>query len=62
MAKPPESTPHSDIDGVHEDGRPNVESANDVGQDNEDVELAAEETVGRPPYSPGPDGNDERTG
>jgi hypothetical protein len=52
VAKPPKSTPHSDIDGVHEDERPNIETANDVGQDNQDVELAAEETVGRPPRSP----------
>ena len=61
MAKPPTSTPHSDIDGVHEDERPNTETANAVGQDNEDVELAAEESIGRPPRSPDR-GLDDRKG
>ena len=60
VTKPPKSNPHSDMDGVHEDERPNIETANDVGQDNEDVELAAEETVGRPPYTPDQEGSDDR--
>ena len=48
MSKPPPSTPHSDFDGVHRDERPNVESANDAGQDSGDVARAQEESVGRP--------------
>jgi hypothetical protein len=51
VTKPPKSTPHSDIDGVHSDERPNVDTALESGQDNEDVEHAAEESVGRPPRS-----------
>jgi len=51
VTKPPKSTPHSDIDGVHEDERRNVDTAIEQGQDNKDVERAAEESVGRPPYS-----------
>lgn len=48
MTKPPRSTPHSDIDGVHEDERPNTDTANEAGQDNEDLKRAAEESVARP--------------
>jgi len=51
VTKPPTSTPHSDMDGVHQDERRNVDTANESGQDNADVERAAEEDVGRPPYS-----------
>jgi hypothetical protein len=32
MSNPPSSTPHSDIDGVHQNERPNVEVASDLGQ------------------------------
>ena len=51
MSKPPKSTPHSDIDGIHEDERPNVDSAIEAGQDSSDLGLAHEESAGRPPYS-----------
>ena len=51
VTKPPKSTPHSDIDGVHEDERRNVDTAVQNGQDSGDVERAAEEAVGRPPHS-----------
>ena len=51
VTKPPKSTPHSDIDGVHKDERRNVDTAVDVGQDSSDVQRAAEESVGRPPRS-----------
>ena len=61
MAKPPESTPHSDIDGVHEDERRNVDSANAADQDNKDLKRAHEETVARPPYSDD-ETLDDRTG
>ena len=37
MSKPPKSTPHSDIDGVHRDEKPNVESAVEAGQGTEDL-------------------------
>ena len=51
MPKPPESTPHSDLDGIHQDERPNVETAVEAGQDSGDLELARKESRARPPYS-----------
>ena len=51
MPKPPESTPHSDLDGIRQDERPNVETATEAGQDGGDLERARKESKGRPPYS-----------
>lgn len=51
MSKPPKSTPHSDIDGIHEDEVRNVDSANRAGEDSADLELAREQSKGRPPHS-----------
>ena len=51
MPKPPESTPHSDLDGIRQDERPNVETAIEAGQDGGDLERARKESKGRPPYS-----------
>jgi hypothetical protein len=48
VTKPPESTPHSDLHGVHRDERRNVDSANDAGQDSGHVARAKKEAVGRP--------------
>jgi hypothetical protein len=48
VTKPPESTPHSDLDGVHRDERRNVDSANEAGQDSGDVARAKAQGVGRP--------------
>jgi hypothetical protein len=56
LSKPPKSTPHSDIDGVHQDERPNVDGAIDAGEDTRDLGLAHEESAGRPRYS------DDRSG
>ena len=50
MTKPPKSTPHSDIDGVHRDEKPNVESAVETGEGAEDLALAAKENAARPDY------------
>ena len=50
MPKPPQSTPHSDLDGVHRDEKKNIDSANEAGQDTEDLQRADEESVGRPDY------------
>ena len=33
MSKPPQTTPHSDLDGVHEDEKPNVGAALESGED-----------------------------
>jgi hypothetical protein len=62
MPKPPQSTPHSDLDGVHEDERRNVDTANAAGQDSGDLEKASRENRGRPPYSDDEEGYDDRTG
>lgn len=51
MPKPPQTTPHSDLDGVHRDEKRNVDSANDAGQDASDLQRASEESVGRPDYA-----------
>lgn len=58
--KPPKSTPHSDIDGVHKDGRRNVDTANDAGQDSGDLQRAGEETTARPPHSDDQQSIDDR--
>lgn len=51
MAKPPEATPHSDLDGVHQDEKRNTEIAADRGESAADLERAHEENHGRPPSS-----------
>jgi hypothetical protein len=61
MAKPPESTPHSDIDGVRRDEKPNVRSAVEAGQDTEDLALAAKENAARPDYSSDVRNRDDRS-
>jgi hypothetical protein len=62
MPKPPKSTPHSDLDGVHEDEKRNVDTANAVGQDTADLEEAKRKSTGRPPYSDDQGRKDDRTG
>jgi hypothetical protein len=61
VTKPPKSTPHSDIDGIHQDERRNVDTAVETGQDSADLERAGEESVGRPPHSDDGEGLDDRT-
>jgi hypothetical protein len=51
VAKPPKSTPHSDIEGVHRDEKPNVVTAQETGEASADLRLAAEEDKARPPHS-----------
>ena len=51
MSKPPPSTPHSDLDGVHQDEKPNVETAIQAGEDGGDVARAKEESIARPKTS-----------
>jgi hypothetical protein len=61
VPKPPESTPHSDIDGVHRDEKPNVESAIEAGQDAEDLALAAKEDSARPDHCEDVKNRDDRS-
>jgi hypothetical protein len=51
VPKPPEATPHSDLDGVHRDEKRNVDTANEAGQDSGDLERARRGSTARPPYS-----------
>ena len=60
MAKPPKSTPHSDIDGVHRDEKPNTVTAQETGETTADLKLASEQAKGRPRYS-GDTGSDGRS-
>lgn len=48
MAKPPPSTPHSDLDGVHQDEKPNIETALETGETSADLKLARDRAKGRP--------------
>jgi hypothetical protein len=61
VTRPPRSTPHSDIDGVHRDEKPNFESAVEAGQDSADLERAARENAGRPDYSDDVKNRDDRS-
>ena len=49
MTKPPPSTPHSDLEGVHQDERRNTDVAAELGQSAEDVEHARKQSRARPP-------------
>lgn len=63
MAKPPKSTPHSDMDGVHQDEKSNVDTATEAGQSGASLARARKETKARP-ASGGTtlNGKDDRTG
>jgi hypothetical protein len=61
VAKPPKSTPHSDLHGVHRDEKPNVETAVEAGQDSEDLARAAKEDAARPDYSDDVKNRDDRS-
>ena len=60
MPKPPKTTPHSDMDGVHQDERPNVETADELGQDASDLKRAHDQSIARPEYSD-KESRDDRT-
>ena len=60
MAKPPSSPPHSDLDGVHEDEKPNVEAARQAGETTANMKLARDEAKGRPPHAD-EEGRDDRS-
>jgi hypothetical protein len=51
VPKPPESTPHSDISGVHQDEERNTRVASETGEGAGELQRAHEEKSGRPPYA-----------
>jgi hypothetical protein len=61
VSQPPKSTPHSDLDGVHRDEKPNVETAIEAGQGTDDLARAAGESVARPDYSKDVKNRDDRS-
>lgn len=61
MPKPPKATPHSDIDGVHQNERPNTDVAADLGESAGDLKKARDENVARPKYSNDKGNVDDRT-
>ena len=62
MAKPPKSTPHSDINGVHQDEKRNVDTAVEAGQGATSLARAKKEAKARPGYVGTSNGKDDRTG
>ena len=62
MPKPPRSTPHSDLDGVHEDDKPNVERAVEAGEGTDDLALARDEAAARPDHTEDRPNRDDRSG
>jgi hypothetical protein len=48
VPKPPRAGPNSDIHGVHQDDRPNVEVAAELNQGAADLAEAKRRSVGRP--------------
>ncbi len=60
MSKPPKTPPHSDLDGVAEDERDNVEAAIESGQGSGDLAKAKDKSVGRPRYTE-EENRDDRT-
>jgi hypothetical protein len=61
MPKPPKATPHSDIDGVHQDEVRNTDAAARAGESAEELQEAKEESIARPPYSDDIPNRDDRT-
>jgi hypothetical protein len=61
MSQPPQSTPHSDIEGVHRDEKPNVESAVEAGQGTEDLARASDEAAARPDHAEDVKNKDDRS-
>jgi hypothetical protein len=61
VPKPPQSSPHSDIEGVHKDERSNIDSANAAGQGGGDLDRAHEGSHGRPPYADDRPNRDDRS-
>ena len=62
MAKPPKSTPNSDIDGVHRDEVRNTDVAARKGQSAGALEKARKGATARPEYRDEKKSRDDRSG
>ena len=51
MARPPNTPPSSDIDGVDEDSVDNTDAAASSGQDTKDLARARDQAAGKPDFS-----------
>jgi hypothetical protein len=61
LSQPPKSTPHSDLDGVHRDEKPNVESAAESGQGTQDLARARDEAAAKPDFAEDVKNRDDRS-
>jgi hypothetical protein len=61
VSKPPKSTPHSDIDGVRRDEKPNVQAAVEAGQGTETLALASDEAAAKPDHTDDVKNRDDRS-
>lgn len=62
MPKPPRSTPHSDIDGVHQDEERSTDVAAERGDDAAALQQARDGNAARPTYEDQKENLDDRTG
>jgi hypothetical protein len=62
MPKPPKATPHSDIDGVHQDEVRNTDVAAARGESAGSLDRAGKEDVARPEHVDDAENPDDRTG
>ena len=60
MPHPRKATPHSDLDGVHQDERRNTDVAAERGESAEELEKARDGNAARPPYAE-EESKDDRT-
>jgi hypothetical protein len=61
MTKPPKSTPHSDIDGIHREEERNTDVAADLGQAGGSLKHAKDESTARPEYRDDAPDRDDRS-
>jgi hypothetical protein len=62
MPKPPKATPHSDIDGVHQEEERNTDVAADLGQSGGSLKRAKDGAIARPEPSDDQPNREDRTG
>ncbi len=61
MPKPPKATPHSDIDGVHQDEVRHTDIAADRGESAGTLDRAKDEDAARPDYVDDVKNREDRT-